>query len=148
MILIKKGKAKNIAKLLFEYYKGVEEIYKSKNEKKLNEGYLINKKALDDLEEKLFYKDYLSNPQGYENKFKEKYKDVDKIPINSYEKIEFITHKEMLNNLKEQKEYVILNCIIWAEIKTDNLVGTKIEYKVNSKNLERIPDLRKPIIKR
>ena len=135
MILIKKDKAKNIAKYLFEHYKVIEKIYKSKDEKQINEGYLINKKVLDDLQEKVLYKDYLSNPQEYENKFKEKYKDVDKLSINSYEKIEFTTHKEMLSNLKEKKEYAILNYTMWTAIKSDNLVEKKIEYKFNNNQL-------------
>ena len=122
MILIKKDKAKNIAKHLFEYYKIIGSIYKSKNEKQKNEGYLINKKVLDDLKEKVLYDDYLSNPKEYEKKFNEKYKSIDNLSITSYEKIEFTTHKEMLSNLREQKEYIILNITIWASIKNSNLV--------------------------
>ena len=135
MILIKKDKAKNIAKHLSDYYKIIEKNYKSNNDKELNEGYLINKKVLDDLEEKVLYQYYLSNPQEYENKFNEKYKSIDKLSINNYEKIEFITYKEMMRNLKDQKEYAILNFIIWASIKNTNLVEKKIYYKVKNKQL-------------
>ena len=134
MILIKKDKAKNIAKLLFEYYKPIESNYKSNNEKQLNEGYLINKKVLDDLKEKILYDDYLSKPKEYEKKFNEKYKSIDKLSITSYE-IEFTTHKEMLSNLREQKEYVILNFTIWKIIKNSDFVEKKIEYTVNNNQL-------------
>ena len=41
----------------------------------------------------------------------------------------------MLNHLKEKKEYVILNFIIWACIKNENLVEKKIEYKANNNQL-------------
>ena len=131
MILIKKGKekAKNIAKNLKDYYEAI----KGNNE--FVDGYLVNKKVLDELKEKLSYGDYLSNPEEYENIIKEKYKNVDKLTINSYEKIEFITCKEMLNNLKDKKEYVILNLIIWTSIKDDNLVEKKIKYKVDNNQL-------------
>ena len=133
MILIKKGKEKasKLAKSILDYYKVIRENNESKKE--FNDGYLVNKKVLDDLKEKIFYEDYLSNQEKYENIIKEKFKHVE-LKINSYEKIEFTTLKELLNNLNEKKEYAILNFTIWKYIKDENLVEKKIKYKVNNEN--------------
>ena len=138
MILIKKDKVKTIAKCLYDHFNGSTSINKSKNERKFDEGYMINKKILDELEEKILYHDYLPHSKEYENKINEKYRDMnkkDKIQINSYEKIKFTTYREMLNNLREKNEYVILNYTVFTSIKSENLNEKIIEYEINNNQL-------------
>ena len=44
---------------------------------------MVNKKVLDDLKEKIFYEDYLSNQEKYENIIKEKFNDMKLIAVRA-----------------------------------------------------------------
>ena len=131
MITIKKKKFKVYLKNLVEF----EQLLSKKNIDN-NKGYLIDKFIIDELKEKLFYKDLAQiNPQNFENEIEKKIKEDFKI-TGGEPKI-FKTFKELNKSLTEKKEFVIINFTILSMIRNGNFNHEEglIKFDIKSNKL-------------
>ena len=111
---LKKSKIKTILKEFFEFDESVKNNYKDLN--KNDQGYLINKKYIDDIKEKLFYesfKKYSPDSEEYNKLFKEKFKE--KITFDGCEQQIFKTSENLKKALDENNEYILVNYTIWSD---------------------------------
>ena len=115
MITIRKKQCKPYIKNLVEF----EKLFSKKNQDN-NEGYLIDKFIIDELKEKLFYKDLSKiNPENIDKEIKNKINED--IQINGGEPKIFKSFIELNKSLTENKEFVIINYTILNMIKNGNL---------------------------
>ena len=131
MITIKKKQFKVYLKYLVEF----EKLLSKKNQDN-NEGYLIDKFIIDELKEKLFYKDLSKiNPENIDKEIKNKINED--IQINGGEPKLFKSFKELYKSLTENKEFVIINYTILNMIKNGNLNKEDglIKYDIKSDKL-------------
>ena len=127
---------KYILEQINEYDKKLAHDYENFKKPAKKKGYLIKKKALDELKDKLKYnsiKKYISSDQFAKYFCSIKY---DKISLDYSNVGIFNSFKELMKSLKENNEYLIVNNQIANILSNDfNEDEALIHYEINSKNL-------------
>jgi len=136
---IDKKKFKQYINTLIKFEKEINSNYKKAKEKKLikDNGYLIDKKSLDDFKTILNYSEFtsLSDPD-FNEKMDKIFKDKNEIECIPLEQKIFKTSKELVDCLKKNNEYIIINSKILEIIITQNDKDKgKISYEIKENEI-------------
>ena len=141
MLSIKKEKLTQAIKDLIKFDKTIDNYYqkaKINREKKKDKGYLMNKKILDELKDKLNYSIIKDTPdKSFYKKVYENFKFVDEIDFEGCEQRIFKNYKEMEEDLKKNNEYIIVDKTIWNLINNGKISEYEgiMTYEINKRDL-------------
>ena len=141
MISIKKEKLTQVIKNLIKFDKTIDNYYqlaKINRETKKDKGYLMNKKILDDLKDKLNYSIIKDVPdKSFYKKISENFKFINEIDFEGCEQRIFKNYKEMEEDLKKNNEYIIVDKTIWNMINNGKISEYEgiMTYEINKRDL-------------
>ena len=141
-IKITKQKIKSFIKAFIDLEIAFENYYKKVKEKKISKdnGYLIDKKKIDKIKEKLSYSEikiYINDDTKFKNKLEEKFKNINEIVCETCEQKIFESSKDFIQSISNYNEYEIIDKTVWMLINNGKLKENegKIFYEINENNL-------------
>ena len=141
-IKITKQKFKSFIKAFNDLEITFENYYKKAKEKKISKdnGYLIDKKKIDKIREKLSYSElkiYINDDTKFKNKLEEKFKNINEIVCETCEQKIFESSKDFIQSISNYNEYEIIDHKVWMLINNGKLKENegKIFYEINGNNL-------------
>ena len=133
---------KSFIKALIDLEITFENYYKKAKEKKISKdnGYLIDKKKIDKIREKLSYSElkiYINDDTKFKNKLEEKFKNINEIVCETCEQKIFESSKDFIQSISNYNEYEIIDKTVWMLINNGKLKENegKIFYEINGNNL-------------
>ena len=141
-IKITKQKFKSFIKAFIDLEITFENYYKKAKEKKISKdnGYLIDKKKIDKIREKLSYSElkiYINDDTKFKNKLEEKFKNINEIVCETCEQKIFESSKDFIQSISTYNEYEIIDKTVWMLINNGKLKEKEgiISYEINQNNL-------------
>ena len=141
-IKITKQKFKSFIKAFNDLEITIENYYKKAKENKISRdnGYLVDKKKIDKIKEKLSYSElkiYINDDTKFKKKLEEKYKNINEIVCETCEQKIFESSKDFIQSISNHNEYEIIDKTIWMMINNGKLKENegKIFYEINENNL-------------
>ena len=141
-IKITQQKFKSFIKAFIDLEITFENYYKKAKENKISKdnGYLVDKKKIDKIKEKLSYSElkiYINGDTKFKKKLEEKYKNINEIVCETCEQKIFESSKDFIQSISNHNEYEIIDKTIWMMINNGKLKENegKIFYEINQNNL-------------